>query len=153
MYKKTCPSRKDRSEYNTCGTTLSAYLFYKYAGTALRKFHHPEPAIRAWTSQHKPAHILPLTQACGPDTGAMDAGQSSQPAAADSGFPAARFLIPAASGLPVHLSLSGPFAVRLITGIPPSPALCECPLRFDLRFIGLILYFISHYYRFHCKCQ
>ncbi len=66
-------------------------------------------------------------------------------------LPATVFL--PAPNLPVHLSLSGPFAVRLITGIPPSPALCECPLRFDLRFIGLTLYFISHYCRFHCKCQ
>ena len=52
MYKKTCPSRKDRSEYTI--PAIPPYLF-----TA---------------STNMPTHILPLTQACGPDTGAINAG-------------------------------------------------------------------------------
>ena len=61
-------------------------------------------------------HALPLTQACGPDTWRVSCQLTAFP-----------------------LSLSGPFAGRPVTGIPPSPALCKRPLRFDFRLIGLLI--------------
>ncbi len=64
-------------------------------------------------SAEMPSHSLSLTQTYGPDTGRVARA--------------------------VHLSLGGPFAAPLSAGIPASPALCECALRFDLRFVGLCI--------------
>ena len=74
-------------------------------------------------SAEMPSHSLSLTQTYGPDTGRVARA--------------------------VHLSLSGPFAAPLSAGIPASPALCKCALRFDLRFIGLE----QHHNAFFRACQ
>ena len=74
-------------------------------------------------SAEMPSHSLSLTQTYGPDTGRVARA--------------------------VHLSLGGPFAAPLSAGIPASPALCKCALRFDLRFIGLQ----QHHNAFFRACQ